>query len=98
VAETASSGIFEQQVKSWFVCTNQQKIAGDVFTNIVYYMRTQHNLLWVKVLLKNKNPNWCCDRRSRDSSRTHVSTRKGFNFTGEAAHEKRTKTPTTLPR
>jgi actin-like ATPase involved in cell morphogenesis len=32
----------------------------------------------VKVLLKNKNPNWCCDRRSRDSSRRHVSTRKGF--------------------
>jgi rod shape-determining protein MreB len=22
---------------------------------------------------KKKNPNWCCDRRSRDSSRRHVS-------------------------
>jgi rod shape-determining protein MreB len=36
-------------------CDKSVKIAGDVFTNdIVYYMRTQHNLFVEKVQLKNK--------------------------------------------
>jgi rod shape-determining protein MreB len=35
------------------VCDKSVKIAGDVFTNdIVYYMRTQHNLFVEKVQLK----------------------------------------------
>jgi actin-like ATPase involved in cell morphogenesis len=33
--------------RSWRNCMWQiSKIAGDVFTNDVYYMRTQHNYLW----------------------------------------------------
>jgi rod shape-determining protein MreB len=37
------------------VCDKSVKIAGDVFTNdIVYYMRTQHNICG-RVQLKNKN-------------------------------------------
>jgi rod shape-determining protein MreB len=37
------------------LCDKSVKIAGDVFTNdIVYYMRTQHNLFVGKVQLKNK--------------------------------------------
>jgi rod shape-determining protein MreB len=37
------------------VCDKSVKIAGDVLPMTSYYMRTQHNLFVVKVLLKNKN-------------------------------------------
>ena len=48
------------------VCDQSVKVAGDLFTNdIMYYMRTQHNLIcWRKNCRKSENKYWLSNRRS----------------------------------